>query len=250
MALPALVLVHGGQCAADCWDLTVNELRRQAPDLTVLAVDLPGRRGKAGDLIGATIDKWVGSVVSDIETAGIDSVVIVGHSMGGLIVPGVVTKLGASRVREMVLAAAYVPPNGAALVDTFPGLLGWYARSSSKRNEQKGKSGTMPKAWATFVFCNEMTRAQRQFAIDRFYPESPSVVLDPVDRSDMPEDIPRTWILTRRDRALPVKSQRRSIEAIGGVQTLIEMDTSHILMITEPERLAEILVKRCRVYAT
>lgn len=248
MALPALVLVHGGQCAADCWDLTVEEIRRQAPELTVLAVDLPGRRDKPGDLIGARIHDWIDSVVSDIEAARFDSLVIVGHSMGGLIVPGVVGKLGPSRVREMILAAAYVPPDGSALVDTFPGLLGWYARSSSKRNEQKGKSGTMPTAWAKFVFCNGMTRAQRDFTVDRFYPESPSIVLDNVDRADMPDDVPRTWILTRRDRALPIKSQRRSIDAIGGVQTIIEMDTSHILMVTEPERLAEILVERCRRY--
>ena len=48
MALPTLVLVHGAVHAADCWDLTVDEIRRLAPELTVLAVDLPGRRSKPG----------------------------------------------------------------------------------------------------------------------------------------------------------------------------------------------------------
>jgi hypothetical protein len=43
--------------------------------------------------------------------------------------------------------------------------------------------------------------------------------------------------------------QRKYIEAIGGVQTLIEMDTCHCLMVSDPERLAEILVGRCRLYA-
>ncbi len=51
MALPALVLVHGGGLAADSWELTVDEIHRLAPELTVLAVDLPGRRGKPGDLL-------------------------------------------------------------------------------------------------------------------------------------------------------------------------------------------------------
>ena len=49
MALPDLVLVHGGAHAADCWDLTVAELARQAPELRVLAVDLPGRAGKPAE---------------------------------------------------------------------------------------------------------------------------------------------------------------------------------------------------------
>jgi pimeloyl-ACP methyl ester carboxylesterase len=249
MALPALVLVHGAQHAGDCWDLTVDEIRRQAPQLTVLAVDLPGRQGKSGDLIGARIDNWVDSVVSDVETAEIDALIIVGHSMAGLIVPGVVTKLGSSRVRELVLAAAFVPPNGSAFVDTIPGPLGRYARRNAKRNKQLGRPATLPTAWASFTFCNGMTRAQREFTLDRFYPESPSIVLENVDRTDMPDDVPRTWIMTTRDRTFSVKAQRKSIDAIGGVQATIQVNTCHDLMISEPRRLAEILVDRCRLYA-
>ena len=37
VATPALVLMHGGAHAADCWDLTVDEIHRCAPDITVVA---------------------------------------------------------------------------------------------------------------------------------------------------------------------------------------------------------------------
>ena len=47
----------------------------------------------------------------------------------------------------------------------------------------------------------------------------------------------------------PVFNLLKGIEAIGGMQTLIAMDTCHCLMVSEPERLAEILVERCRLYA-
>ena len=104
--MPALVLVHGGAHAANCWDLTVDEIHRLATDLSVLAVDLPGRRGKPGDLRTLTVGECVDSVVADIEDAGLDDIVIVAHSMAGVTVPGVVAKLGAARVREMVFAAA------------------------------------------------------------------------------------------------------------------------------------------------
>ena len=49
VALPDLVLVHGGEHAGDCWDLVVAELRRQEPQLRTLAVDLPGRGRTPGD---------------------------------------------------------------------------------------------------------------------------------------------------------------------------------------------------------
>ena len=90
MALPALVLVHGGAHASDCWDLTVGEIRRLAPELTVLAVDLPGRRGKPGDLAAVRIADCVDSVIADVESAGLSEVVVCGHSLGGVTVPGVV----------------------------------------------------------------------------------------------------------------------------------------------------------------
>ena len=65
----------------------------------------------------------------------------------------------------------------------------------------------------------------------------------------MPDDVPRTWILTLRDRALSPGRKRRSIAALGGVQTVIPIDTCHNLMVSEPKLLAEILVERCRRYA-
>jgi len=74
-------------------------------------------------------------------------------------------------------------------------------------------------------------------------------MIEKVDRSGMPDDVPRTWILTRRDRAVPMKIQHECIAALGGVQTLIEVDTCHMLMVSEPERLANILVERCQLYA-
>jgi hypothetical protein len=47
MGLPGLVLIHGGAHAADCRDLTIDEIARGEPELRVLAVDLPGRRSVA-----------------------------------------------------------------------------------------------------------------------------------------------------------------------------------------------------------
>ena len=133
MALPALVLVHGGGLAGDSWELTIDEIHRLAPELAVLAVDLPGRRGKPGDLVALTIADCVESVVDDIEHAGLDTIVLVGHSMAGPTVPGVAATLGPSRVRELVLATAFVPPEGKSLVDTLTGPFARVARRNAKK---------------------------------------------------------------------------------------------------------------------
>jgi pimeloyl-ACP methyl ester carboxylesterase len=244
MALPALVLVHGGGLAADSWELTVEEIHRLAPELTVLAVDLPGRRGKPGDLHTLTVADCVQSAVDDIERAGLDDIVLVGHSMAGLTVPGVVTKLGSPRVRELVFATAFVPPEGKSLVDTLTGLFAPTAR----RNAKKGGLSQTPALGIRFAYLNGVPRARRKFMVGKVYPESARMLGEKVSRRGMPDDVPRTWILTLRDRALAPKVQRKYIESLGGVQTLINMDTCHCLMVSEPQRLAQIFVERCRLY--
>jgi pimeloyl-ACP methyl ester carboxylesterase len=242
MTLPALVLVHGGEHSANCWDLTVAELGRQLPELRVLAVDLPGHGEELGELASATVADWVDCVVSRIDAADLEEVVVVGHSLAGLTVPGVVAKLGSKRVREMVLIAASVPPQGVAIVDTLSGPIAWYARRSAR----KGKSMSMPALLARRSFCNGMTRAQRAFTLSRLCPESTAVLMEPADRSALPDDVPRTWILTMRDKSLSPANQHRSIAALGGVTTTIPIDTCHDAMVSEPRRLAQILVERCR----
>jgi pimeloyl-ACP methyl ester carboxylesterase len=245
MALPALVLVHGGGLAADSWELTVEEIHRLAPELTVLAVDLPGRRNKPGDLKEMTIADYVDSLVGDIESAGFEDIVIVGHSMGGMSLPGVVTKLGAVRVREMIFAAAFLPPEGTSIVESSPWLIAWVSRRIAKKNVPT----ETPKWMARFVFLNGVRSHRRRFMTGKLHAESLRILTEKVSRRGMPDDIPRTWILTLRDRALAPKVQRKYVEALGGVHTLIEMDTCHCMMISEPERLASILVERCRLYS-
>jgi pimeloyl-ACP methyl ester carboxylesterase len=148
MALPALVLVHGGGLAADSWELTVDEIHRVAPELTVLALDMPGRRNKPGDLREMTIADFVDSLVGDIECAGLEDVVLVGHSIGGMTLPGMATKLGAARVREMIFAAAFLPPEGASLVDSLPWLLARIARRFATR----GVPSETPRWLARFAY--------------------------------------------------------------------------------------------------
>ncbi len=242
MALPALVLVHGGGLAADSWELAVEEIHRLAPDLTVLAPDMPGRHNKPGDLREMTIADYVDSLVGDIETAGLKDIVIAGHSMGAMTLPAVVTELGAARVREMIFAAGFLPPEGTSIVESSPRVVGAVARRIAKKNVPT----PTPKWMTRFVYLNGVPSHRRRFLAGKLYAESLRILTERVSRRGMPNDIPRTWILTRRDRALAPKVQRKYIEGLGGVQMLIEIDTCHLLMVSEPERLAEILVERCR----
>ena len=86
-------------------------------DAPALAVDLPGRGNHPADLATITVDDEVASVVADVEAAEVTApLVIVAHSSGGLVVPGVVAALH-ERVDRVVLNAALVPPEGGCGLD-------------------------------------------------------------------------------------------------------------------------------------
>jgi pimeloyl-ACP methyl ester carboxylesterase len=178
MAIPALVLVHGGGFAADSWELTVAEVRRLAPELNVVPLDMPGRRHVPGDLREMLVADYVDSLVGDIENAGLEDLVIVGHSLGGMMLPGVVTKLGAARVREMIFAAALLPAEGTSIVDSSPWLVAKFAR----RRANKGVPSPVPKWMSRFVYMNGVPRAERRFMAGKEYAESLRILTEKVSR--------------------------------------------------------------------
>jgi len=239
---PDLVLIHGAFHSARCWAPTLVELEEQAPGLRVLAVDLPGRGGSPADLATVTIEQCVDSVVEQIDRIGLDEVVIVAHSLGGLTAPGVVARLGAARVARLVLIAAVIPPEGACDLDLIPQPMRWIIA----RTIRPGVPRRPPsRALARLSFCNGMTREQRAQVYSQLGPEAPGLFHEPVSRAGLPRSVPRSWILPLRDRAVLPRKQRAYIDNLGGVDEVIEIDTCHDVMISEPARLAAILAERC-----
>jgi len=238
----ALVLVHGGQHTAKCWEPTQAALARQAPDVVTLAVDLPGRGRTPGDLATLTIGQCVDSVIVQIDAAGLDDVVLVGHSMAGLTVPGVAAALGPERVRRMVMVACCVPPQGQTVVDT---LTGPFRVMATRAARGRKPAKPMPKLMSDLMFCNGMSAAQKAFVAGQLCSEASTITVEPVDRSTLSPAIPRSWVLPLRDRSLRPKQQRRFLANLGGVDDVVEIDACHDVMVSHPEELAAVLTARC-----
>lgn len=227
---------------ARCWHPTVSELRRQAPDIPVVAVDLPGRGSRPDGLMTYSIAGCVQAIVDQVAAAELEEFVLVGHSAAGLVLPAVAEYLGANRVRHMVFVAAYVPPDGSNALDLMSSGVQRLVRRVARQNRPVRP---LPPSVAGLMLCNGMTREQRRIASRRLCAEYPLLPMLCVRRAGMPGDIPRTWVLTMRDRALSPQRQRQAIEHLGGVQRVVEIDTGHNVMMSEPLRLAQTLLSVC-----
>ncbi|QYO67718.1 alpha/beta fold hydrolase [Leptolyngbya sp. 7M] len=74
----ALVFVHGWTCDAEFW----KESYRAFPQYRVIVVDLPGHGLSDKPRLDYTMDHFARAVNRVLETAGVESAVLVGHSMG------------------------------------------------------------------------------------------------------------------------------------------------------------------------
>ncbi|MUL65794.1 hypothetical protein BOO86_15065 [Mycobacterium sp. CBMA 234] len=230
-----IVFVHGGKHDSRYWSPTITAVARLEPDAKLLAVDLPGRRGMPGDTNFAAC---VESAIEQIDDAGIDSMVLVGHSLAGVTVPGIASRLGSHRVRRIVAVACCVPPEGMTTADTVSPPTRLVARLLEK--------APMPRWLARQMFCNGMSPEQAELSLDLLVPDAPDtpgLTRERADRSALPSEIPRTWVLTLRDRTLPPRVQLRFASNLG-VEEIVPIDTGHNPMIADPDHLATIIAGR------
>jgi pimeloyl-ACP methyl ester carboxylesterase len=225
-----VVLVHGGGFAGSCWELVLDCLNGP-----VLAVDLPGRGAHPVPLESVTIAGCAASLVADVDEAGFDDIVLVGHSLAGCTMPSAIGLLG-ERVRHAVFVACTVPEDGTSCFDTLPFDVQAMARDA---NQQPG-SGVLGSDVARTMFGNDLDDAQFAWCVERMVPEAPGPLFEPVDLSPFARSFPRTWVRPLRDAIVDPEKQLRFVGNVGRCE-LVDLDAGHMCMISKPGELAAII---------
>ena len=226
MVRPVL-LVHGGRFAASCWE-------RLAPLLEdpVIAVDLPGRGARASvDLATVGIEACVEAVVED--AGGWDDIVLVGHSLAGVVLPGAATALG-DRVARLVFAAAAVPFDGGCVFDTMSPEL----HESVVANLVDGIYRPEGPSAASYL-CNDMDDDSTAFTLACRVAESVRLLAEPVDLTAT-RSVPCTYVRLTLDATLPLGAQDRAAAALGDPD-VVDLAAGHMAMISAPGALARII---------
>jgi pimeloyl-ACP methyl ester carboxylesterase len=231
--MTTFVLVHGGGYTGSCWDRLVPLLEGD-----VVAVDLPGRGRRPGDVSEVRLAANVAATVEDIEASGGEQVVLVGHSMAGLTVAHVLNEVP-GRVREAVLVSCTVPPHGSSVV----GNIDPDVRASVLAGSGGGVF-RLDQATARDILCNDMDADQSAFALAGMVDEATAVLDEPIDLTGLWGDVPVMYVRLSADKTLPPDQQSASIAAIraGGKDvTEVEIDAGHMVMISRPAELAVVL---------
>jgi pimeloyl-ACP methyl ester carboxylesterase len=232
----AAVLVHGGTLTSTMWDPVRSRLASPS-----LAVDLPGRRYRPADLGEVTIADWITSVVTDIEEAGLTEVVLVGHSSGGYVLPGVAAALAARSVpvlQGLVFVSATVPAHGERPLD--------YLRDDIRTLASDHRELTLESARGRTI--GGLRPGEPPIETDleivengpRMGLEAPLVLFEPVSWTGFPTEVPRVYVRALRDKVIPPELADRMITAMGGAE-VIDLDAGHRSYDTHPAELAAVI---------
>ena len=249
-----IVFVHGGAHGAWCWAPLLPFL-----DGDVLAVDLPPKSVRGGsrrlepvpELRTLTVGDFAESVLRDVDAAGFERFVLVGHSMGGLTISEVAGR-APDRVEHLVYVSCMVPPEGGSAIDALPEDLSDMTRDAVEEARRGGDNpiGGLDEATTRLMFCNDMDEEQTRYVLERTGTEAAVVLAEPVSRAAIPAELPKTFVKLLRDQSLPPDHQdvlaQNLRDSPGGDVDVVTIDAGHDVMISRPKELADVLNRLSR----
>ena len=229
---PTIVLVHGAFADASSWNGVIERLQQQG--YTVIAPPNPLR--------GVTVDSaYIASLLGQID----DPVLLVGHSYGGAVISNAATS--APNVTGLVYVAAFAPDEGETLGDVENGSKDSVLNSALVQyNYPAGPGG------ATAVeFAINPAHIREAFAGD-LPPETtalmaatqrPAAAAAFTDASGPPawKKLPSWAVVATGDKAAGADVVRSEAQRAGA--DIIEVEGSHVIMISQPQVVTDHILK-------
>jgi pimeloyl-ACP methyl ester carboxylesterase len=228
-------LVHGAFHGAWCWTRLTPLLEAQGH--RVVTLDLPSLGDDRTPIEDVTLDSWIDRVTEAVA-AEPEPVILVGHSMAGVVIAGVAERLP-ERVRLLVYLAAFLPRDG----DSVRSL----AASPAARKETGPPAFTRAPDGLSFapvlerapeVFYGGCRPDDVAFAVPRLRPQAYSIQKTPLLLTETRYgSVPRVYIECLDDNTVSLGLQRDMV-AKAGVRQVVSLPTDHSPFFSAPERLA------------
>jgi len=232
------VLVHGAAHGAWCWEDVAKRL--EAKGGRVVALDLPGHGRRAAEAGRASVAAYARAVADRMALEGVSRAILVGHSMGGVVIAKA-AELVPDRIAHLVFVAAVALPHGASVMEAHIGPSGRAAFLGLAAGSG-GRTLVFPASMAKARWLGDLPASHPAIgrALAAITPQPLRPFLEPVDlRVFYTLSIPRTYIRCRRDAAVPPAKAAEYAARLG--VTPIDLDSDHDPMLSAPEELARLL---------
>lgn len=228
------VLVHGAWHGAWCWKEVLPRLEERGH--SVVTLDLPGHGEDRTPISEVTLDAYVRRVC-DVVSGQHEPVILVGHSMGGLVITRVAEEIP-ERLSALVYVTAFLLPSGTTLQDAAQKDEAALVLPNLVANDQEG-SGTLPEELLPEIFYADCPPEAVSYAIERLVPQALGPFVTPLHHSEERfGSVPRIYVECTQDRAITLEAQR-SMHGALPCRRVVTMETSHSPFFAKPGELAQ-----------
>jgi pimeloyl-ACP methyl ester carboxylesterase len=230
------VLVHGAWQAPYVWDNVKATLQQQGAQ--VITVELPGHGADQTPPQNLTLDVYRDKVLDALNNVN-GKVILVGHSLGGMVISEVAEK-APSKIEKLVYIGAYLPVSGQSLkdlaqMDTNSQL------STSLIPSANQLTFDVAQAQIVNIFIQDGSSAVKNLVLQNYRPEPAIPFTNPVTLTAANYgSVAKTYIKTLQDHAVSPALQASMISA-SGVTSVYKLNTSHSPFLSKPDSVSILL---------
>ncbi|AKF06850.1 alpha/beta fold hydrolase [Sandaracinus amylolyticus] len=232
------VLVHGAWHGAWCWYEVVPELERWGHRVTV--VDLPSHGIDAAPPGTVTLDDYASRVISVIDALD-EPVVLVGHSMGGVVISTVAEALP-EKIDKLVYLTAFLLRDGQSLFDVASTDAGSLATPNLLPDPGAGTIDVR-RSEIRDIFYHRCSDAHVQLARSLLKVNPLAPIVTPLSlTSEGFGSVRRFYVECLEDQAISIAAQRAMVAATP-CEEVLRMRTDHSPFFSEVPTLVRHLTR-------
>lgn len=232
---PTYVLVHGAWADESAWGFVRNDLAKKA---NVVVVNLPAHGADNTYGAGIGLNDYVKTVTEAINKVS-GKITLVGHSMAGAIISQVAENIP-SKIEKLVYVSAYLPKNGESIQTINTGFFGNKPIEIFEFNKDYSLVSIKKEAIPTVV-CADCADYMKDILVKYHRAEPTKGFNDVVKLGANFAKVPKYYISTKNDNAIPYTLQQKMIKENGTVKKVFEMNTSHLPFLVQPQEFVNIV---------
>lgn len=232
------VLVHGSWMAPYAWDKVGKELTKKGNK--VIIVQLPGHGSDTTAPQTLSLDVYKNTVLDAINKVP-GKVILVGHSMAGMVISEVAED-APDKIEKLIYVGAYVPANGQTLLalasTDAKALLGPSIIPSADQLTLDVKHENIIN-----IFCADSSPETQALVLKNFRVEPAIPFTNPAKLTDVNfGKVNKAYIHTMQDHVIGIDLQNQMASA-ASIQDIYSLDSSHTPFLSMPDKLTDLLVK-------
>ncbi|BAV04905.1 Pimeloyl-ACP methyl ester carboxylesterase [Filimonas lacunae] len=224
------VLVHGAWQAPYVWDSVRIRLEKDGAKVVVVA--LPGHGADTTAPASLTLNVYQDKVIKALDGVS-GKVILVGHSLGGMVISAVGEKVP-ERIEKLIYIGAYLPQNGQSLLDLANTDADSQLRTSLRPSPDFVTLDVVREELAN-IFIQDGSEKVKAAVLANYRAEPGIPFSNPVTlTAGNYGRLEKVYIKTLQDHVVSPSLQDRMIAA-GGITKTYQLNTSHSPFLSKPD---------------